>query len=147
PIARKVLVTMGGSDPENLTSQVLQALNHLKGPELQVAIVIGGGNQHKAEIIRLANISKNDLRLEVDARNMPDLMADADVAVSSASSTFWEICMLGLPAIVVDAAPNQVPLARALSSAQAAIYIPRSDFTPQHLAEELRLLIEMPELR
>ena len=137
PVARKLLVTMGGSDPENLTAQVIEAFGRLRLPELDVKIVVGGGNPHKAELSQVAATMDN-IRIEVDARNMPELMADADVAISSASSTCWELCMLGLPAIVVDAARNQLPLAQALNSIEAAVHIPRAEFRIERITQEIQ---------
>src|SRR5262249_27420587 len=95
----------------------------------------------------LSKTSKTKLRLELDARNMLELMADADFAVSSAGSTCWEMCLLGLPAIIVDAAPNQVRLAQALHSAEAVIHIPKGDFTLERLTKELRSVVESVELQ
>ena len=48
PTCRRLLVTMGGSDPENLTLRVLQALANLAGLEedLEVTVVTGGSNPH-----------------------------------------------------------------------------------------------------
>jgi len=147
PVARKILVTMGGSDPENLTLRVVEALRKLDLPEVEAVVVIGGGNAHASKIRILVEKSQNKLRVESNVRKMPELMAQADLAVASAGSTSWEICLLGLPAIVIDAAPNQVPLAQALNAAEAAVYIPRIKLTMDGLAETIRSLATSRDLR
>ena len=47
PVAKKILVTLGGSDPDNVTLKVIQALIDL---DLHVKVVIGGSNPHLREI-------------------------------------------------------------------------------------------------
>ena len=147
PVARKILITMGGSDPENLTVRVVEALRKLDLPEVEATVVIGGGNARASNIKTLTEKSRDKLRVESNVRNMPELMAQADLAVASAGSTSWEICLLGLPAIIVDAAPNQLPLAQALNSADAAIHIPKTKLTIDGLAETIRSLATSRDLR
>jgi len=146
-VARKILVTMGGSDPENLTARVIQALEKLLGRDLAIIVVIGSGNQRRAELQELASRSKSGLRLQVDVANIPDLMAWADIAVSSASSTCWEMCLVGLPMIVTDAARNQQELACEIQSREIGIQIPAARFTPSVVARDLASLLADSRLR
>ena len=44
--AGKVLVTIGGSDPNNLSLKILEGMAVLSRPELQVVMVVGGSNPH-----------------------------------------------------------------------------------------------------
>jgi UDP-2,4-diacetamido-2,4,6-trideoxy-beta-L-altropyranose hydrolase len=41
PVARRMLVTMGGGDPDNVTLKVILALNQMDLPELEVNVVVG----------------------------------------------------------------------------------------------------------
>jgi len=50
-------------------------------------------------------------------------MADADLAIGAGGSASWERCCLGLPALLVALAENQVDIAKALDSIGACIYI------------------------
>ena len=54
---------------------------------------------------------------------MAQLMAEADLAIGAGGSTSWERCCLGLPALLVALADNQVDIAKALDSAGACIYL------------------------
>ena len=120
PVGNKVLVTMGGSDPNNVTLAVLEALCLVKA-NLDVAVVIGGSNPHIHSLETAAAKFPGNMRL---LRNvaMPELMAWADLAISSSGTTTAEICLLGLPAILKDIAPNQTPIAKELSRVGAAIH-------------------------
>jgi spore coat polysaccharide biosynthesis predicted glycosyltransferase SpsG len=61
--------------------------------------------------------------LVADATNMPELMAWADVAVSAGGSTLWELAYMGLPALVLVLADNQLPASRALDAAGIAQWL------------------------
>lgn len=116
--ARRVLVTLGGSDPDNVTAQVLAAVRLL--PDLEVRVVIGGSNPHRAALLAAA-AANPAVRCEVDATDMPGLMAWADVAITAGGSTSWELACAGLPALQLVLAPNQAGIAAALERAGATI--------------------------
>lgn len=144
---RKVLVTMGGSDPDNVTAIVLEALRAVKIDELEVVAVLGGSNPHLDFLERLANQSP-PVRFLRDAANMPELMAWADIAVSAAGSTSAEMCLLGLPAILIDLAENQRPVAQELCRRQAAIHLGSSkEVTAAEIAISLQSLLLSTGLR
>jgi UDP-2,4-diacetamido-2,4,6-trideoxy-beta-L-altropyranose hydrolase len=125
PMAKKILVTLGGSDPDNVTLQVIQALIDL---DLHVKVVIGGSNPHLREIenfIRSQNNSTALIEVIVNATNMPELMVWADTAVAAAGSTSWELAFMELPNLVFVLADNQVEIAEGLSARQVATSIGR----------------------
>jgi len=147
PNGRKVLVTMGGSDPDNVTAVVLEALRKVKIDGLEVVAVLGGSNPHMDFLQRFANQS-TPIRFLRDAANMPELMAWADIAVSAAGSTCAEMCLLGLPAILIDLAENQTPVAQELGRRQAAIQLGSGkEVTVAEIAEKVQSLLLSTELR
>ena len=80
---------------------------------------------------------------------MRDAYAAADLAVARAGAMGTaEMCAWGIPAILVPlptaAADHQSVNARTLAAADAAIYIPQSDFTARRLDATLRELLEQP---
>src|SRR5271166_5542094 len=103
----RLLLTMGGSDPRNFTPRILPLLAELPDDDLRIRVVVGGSAENANAVDAIA--AKFAGRVEVlrDVRNMADLMAWADVAISGAGTTCWEMCSLGLPAILVEAAENQ----------------------------------------
>ena len=109
--ARRVLVTLGGSDPDCITAQVITALKTVPG--IEAVVVIGGSNPH-FQALQAMLADDSPIRLVVDVANMPDLMAWADVAVTAAGSTSWELAAMGLPALQLILAENQKAIAEAL---------------------------------
>ncbi len=146
-IAKRVLVTMGGSDPGNLSAIVIEALRLLSVEGLEAVVVVGGSNPHIASLRSQTAGLPEMLKLEVDVRNIPELMSWADIAVSAAGATVWEMCMLGLPAIITAVADNQVPIAEELYKRDLGIYIPQSRLTVQNLAEKIEFMTRSASLR
>ena len=148
--ARRVLITMGGSDPDNFTLQVLEALPLVEAKSLEIVVVIGGSNPHRATLEKAAAglNARYALRLVENALNMPELMTWADVAVSAAGTTSWEMCLLGLPFLVVDLARNQVPVAERLHELGVAWHVGSSrDCSSAKIASELTRLLASRETR
>jgi UDP-2,4-diacetamido-2,4,6-trideoxy-beta-L-altropyranose hydrolase len=118
-VARRVLVTMGGSDPDNVTESVVRAI--LAEPSLHATVVAGGSNPHLSQLRQLVAGAQQHVQLVENVSNMPELMAQTDVAISGAGTTSLEMCFLGLPALLIVLADNQRPVAEELSRFGAAI--------------------------
>lgn len=118
-IAQKVLVTMGGGDPDNVTMKVVQALKQINISGLEAKILIGPANPNM-QILEREISDHTNLQLIMNATNIPELMAWADIAVSAGGSTCWEMALLGLPNIIMYFAENQRPIAEKLHEHGAA---------------------------
>jgi len=124
-LAQRVLVTLGGTDPENHTLKVIEALQKVDVPGLEAVVAIGISSLYADAVEAAARQSRVPIRLIRDARDMPGLMAGADMAIAMAGSTVWELMFMGLPSILTAAADNQQPIARSVADAGAAIWIDR----------------------
>jgi UDP-2,4-diacetamido-2,4,6-trideoxy-beta-L-altropyranose hydrolase len=145
---RKLLVAMGGSDPENLTARAIEALSQLRLEGLEATVVVGGSNPHFALLERSAAEARQKIVVRRDVSNMAELMAWADVAVSAAGSTCWELCLLALPALLVDVAENQIAVARELHRRGCALHLGSSrDVSAEKIAYELERLLGSEEIR
>jgi UDP-2,4-diacetamido-2,4,6-trideoxy-beta-L-altropyranose hydrolase len=141
--AHRILVTLGGTDPANLTGNVIRALALIGDSKIEAAVAIGGSNENLDSLRKIADETGLKINIYHDAPNMPDLMAWADVAVSAAGTTCWEMCFLGLPALLIAVAENQIPIARELSHAGGAIDLGEAgDVSVDDLAAELKRLLE-----
>jgi RimJ/RimL family protein N-acetyltransferase len=137
---------MGGSDPENITSLVIRALALLR-MKFEARVVAGGSSPHIPELTRLAAKAPH-VELQTDCSKISELMAWSDVAVSGAGSTCWEMCLLGLPAILIDLADNQRPVAENLGKRGVAIHAGNGrEILPEKLAAKLEQLLLDHDLR
>lgn len=136
------LITLGGSDPQNVTLKCLHALEIIK-PQCKVTVVLGACNPHKEEIVK--SISHTVLNIEIveAVENMPSLMAKSDAAFAAAGSTSWELCFMGVPSLYVAVAENQIPLAESLQAHGAGLNLGwHADLTVFGLAASLRAFLE-----
>ncbi len=115
--ARKILVTLGGSDPDNVTLNVIEALRRLETTRLQIRVVAGPANPHIEELRDAAAAFPGRLELLSAVSDMAPLMAWADLAITAAGGTCWELACLGLPAVSLVIAENQRGIAEELGTA------------------------------
>jgi UDP-2,4-diacetamido-2,4,6-trideoxy-beta-L-altropyranose hydrolase len=146
-LGRRVLVTLGGTDPDNVTLGVINGLRNLKINGFEALIVVGGGNPHFKSLAATAT-GDNQIRLVRDAVNMPELMAWADVAIAGAGATCWEMCLLGVPALLVSLAPNQLQIAQWLDQKGVGCHIGSTQqLSSQAIACKLESLLRDSETR
>ncbi len=147
-VARRVLVTLGGSDPENHTLRVIQALHKVAVPNLEVTVVIGASNPHTDTLEAATGQSRVPTRLVHDVRNMPQLMSQSDLAIIAIGITLWEICFMGLPVITIAHSDKQVINIQAINKAGIAWSLGlQKNMDGKEIAEELKAIINSKEMR
>jgi len=109
--------------------------------------VVGGSNPHGAILQRLAAHSGRKIMVRRNVSNMAELMAAADIAVSAAGSTCWELCLLGLPTLLLDVAANQTALATELDRRGCAVRVGDETVSVEKMACELGRLLTSLEVR
>lgn len=110
---RRILIFYGGADSDNLTGRTLEALKGFIGPDLEVDVAVGALNPHIASLSDFCD-RQVGCRLHVQTDQMAALMANADLAFGACGTASWERCALGLPAIVMVFAHNQLAPTHAL---------------------------------
>lgn len=143
---QRLLVFLGGSDPGNLTGKVLEGLALAGFAEREIDVVMGSGCPH-LEAVRTSCAALAGCRLHVQTPHMADLMLGADLMIGASGGVTWERLCLGLPAIIVPVAENQVAVARAVASRRLGIVLENDfDLDPARLAALLRRLDGSPSL-
>lgn len=118
--ATNILVTLGGADPQNVTGKVLSAIDDASTPDLTVKVVAGAANPNLADLNERIKDLPFTCELLTDVNDMPSLMRWADLAVSAAGTTSWELCFFGVPFIAIEIADNQKGVIRELDRHGAA---------------------------
>ena len=143
-VARKILITLGGSDPDNRTRDVIEAVREADVQDREVVVVIGGSTPHY-EIIHETIKNLPGFRLVKNADNMPELMFWADVAISAGGSTCWELIFMGLPSMMISIAENQDPIVQKLHTLGIAHVIDvREIKNPKELAKTISGFLRSP---
>ena len=92
-----VLIAFGGTDPNNLTEKVINALTKTNY-EGRINVILGLGYSDKEGLI--SKIESNPaIQVYTDVANISEFMFKADIIFTSAGRTMYEICSLGVPTI------------------------------------------------
>ncbi len=112
---RRVLVTLGGSDPQQVTGRVIAALRTLPGMEAR--IIVGAVNPRLEELRALCAESDGRLEILAGVRNMVPLMDWAQMAVSAGGTSVLELASRALPTLLITVADNQAAICALLAEA------------------------------
>jgi UDP-2,4-diacetamido-2,4,6-trideoxy-beta-L-altropyranose hydrolase len=138
----RLLLSLGGADPKNITGSFLDVLLPCMPTDSKIHVLIGPANPHVTTTMtgttRVTNIMSGRFTApgarEIAAKmkrvvwhvappNVPQIMADCDLAITAAGSSVYELGYLGVPMLVAVTAPNQRSIATALDQLGAAVRI------------------------
>lgn len=131
----RLLVTFGGSDPLAMTLPVAEALVRAL-PGIPMDVVVGGAVAQAQKIADEAAALGGDITVHRDLPSLAPVMAAAGLAVTAAGSTTWELACLGVPAVLMVVACNQIPNAEgAVRDGWAVMIDGRAEDAAQRIAE------------
>jgi len=130
--AKKLLVTVGGSDVSELTPRILKALEGIGG-DFEITVVIGPAFPKRVvSFVKSFAKSNKNVRVFRNVKNMPDLIFETDLAITAGGLTKYECVALGTPSVVISQAGNQIPVVKPLHRSGALLNI-----SPGKLASEV----------
>ncbi|MCP1716326.1 UDP-2,4-diacetamido-2,4,6-trideoxy-beta-L-altropyranose hydrolase [Methanocalculus alkaliphilus] len=132
---RRILISFGGADSDNLTGRALEAFIGLNRSDIEVDVVIANNSPYFASLKTLTHRHPN-VHLHGTIPTLAPLMAKADLAIGAAGATSWERLCLGLPAVVVTLADNQVPIAEGLQERGLLQWIGDKDSITKELIQD-----------
>lgn len=98
--ALKVLVTFGGTDPNNLTERVVRALVETD-LSLQLDVIIGPAFRKGNRFEDLFQKYKEKITLYKNIDNLSGLMSTADIAFTALGITTYELAYMGVPSVII----------------------------------------------
>lgn len=96
----KVLIAFGGADPQNYTERLLSIISKSKYQDFQFEVILGKAKKNVDELLEKYRDFSN-IHISHDVRNMPKIMSECDIAVTSRGRTGYELAMLGIPTIAM----------------------------------------------
>ena len=102
PLNDTVFISMGGSDPLNLSMQIVQSLPS----NTHINLVTTTSNPHLKELQNYAKEHPN-IHLHINASNIAELMHECSFAIITPSSIAHEVMFMKLPFIAIQSADNQ----------------------------------------
>lgn len=97
-------ISMGGTDPSNITIQILEVLKET--PSIYAHVVTSTANKRLKELEKYVSC-RNNITLHINSNSIAQLMNNADFAIVPPSVTLNEILYLGIPFIAIQTAENQ----------------------------------------
>lgn len=141
--AEKIVITMGGGDPGNVTSKVLHSL---KNYARTTTVVVGGANPFLNDIT--TECKQIGATLVIDTKDMRSLMEWADIAIAGGGTTSYELARMGLPTLTLVIAENQKAVADGMAAAGASINLGwHEDITEQEISEAVDRLCSHKDKR
>jgi len=134
---RKILISLGGADFDNVTLKVLEALQIVGGSLYEAHVVLGVNSPHKASI-RAKFGDSHSVHLYSSLEHLALLMSECDIAIGAMGGTAWERMCLGLPTIAITIADNQLQAAQAMAASELIEYVgPHASLTVSELAKSI----------
>lgn len=143
----RVLVFMGGGDPGDATGRIAEALGHAGG-SLEITVVVGSAYPHRATLDATAARIPHRVSTFCDLPDLAGPIARADLAVCAGGSVTWELCCMGVPAVIAPFADNQQGIASSMNRTTGTPVIERVlEKSPRAIAAEIAPVIRgVPEL-
>ncbi|MCL1884778.1 MAG: UDP-2,4-diacetamido-2,4,6-trideoxy-beta-L-altropyranose hydrolase [Defluviitaleaceae bacterium] len=140
-IVSNILITMGGSDPNNFTPIVLNALSPIKGITIHVACASLMNNTN--DIKREADKCLSKVILHSPPNSMAKLMSECDLAISAGGGTVKELFAMGVVSLFISQADNQLSLMNYLQKNNLHLYLgSHSEVTAQQIYSQVSNLID-----
>lgn len=99
---KNILITFGGTDPNNYTLRVLKILNELQLENIKIFIILGLGYQKQESLSHFINNIDLDLLVKHNVNNISKYMYMSDLIFTSGGRTAYEIASIGTPTIVLN---------------------------------------------
>lgn len=134
--ARKLLVTLGGADPGNMTLRIVEALKKNQMDGLEATVLMGAANPNLAEIEAAVRASPS-IRLLRNS-NVPYEMARADISIIAAGGTLWELLFMGNCVLSYSRNQVQADVLSGLADRGALDWLgPGSEFDGERLVQQI----------
>ena len=120
PEVDKLLIMQGGADTYGFLPKLIDALGMMSARP-DCTVVVGAAFRHEIELEQAVYRSPLEIRV---CRNVPDierLMQTADLAISAAGLSVFELACLGTPTVTVCAEPFEIETAERLAANDAIV--------------------------
>ena len=147
---KTVVVMLGGGDDRGWIKKISLALNTILDRSQRLVVVIGPANPNKERIAAWADSNKwnMDFQLVTNPRNVEEIMASADLAITAGGGATYEFAYLRKPMLIIPLANNQIRIATGWKKiAKAEIYLESDCFDSQVFVNVLRRLVDDQKYR
>ena len=143
PGSLRLLLTFGGADHKNLALRVYRLF---KNTVPRIDIVAGPLCEQRAEL-EAACADDPGHRFVFNTNQMPEVMREANLAITSCGSTLWELCYMGVPRIAVSSSAREKITGEGVGADGLAAYAGHYDEPDleSRIQQQFRMLLANPE--
>ena len=98
---KNILISYGGTDPNNYTEKVLDILESLNIKNLKVNAILGLGYKTPDKLREKAKRYSFEVNVMQHINHISKYMYEADIALTAAGRTVYELASIGVPTIVL----------------------------------------------
>lgn len=135
----------GGSDPKNLTIQLLNALQR-QHPSMPITVITGAAYPALLELKKTIKNSALTISHIHDCQNMAQVLETTKLAVSAAGGSQFELRACGVPAILVVVADNQIPASQEAANQGWCQALNNDELSADELAKQCLSLWQQADL-
>lgn len=142
----RLLITLGGEDPGNLSLWLMSALDSLLA-DREVAVIVGQAHPDPTSLHRLA-AARSAIKVHENVVNIAEHVAWCDLAITAGGTTCYELAAarVAMAALVLEA--HQQRLVEAMRNAGCLVVAGRYDeLSPDRAADALVPLLRSAEKR
>ncbi len=96
---KNILITFGGADPQDYSDRLIKMIIKDEYKDYNFTVILGKSKSNVVELMKYNNLP--NVTVLYDVKNMPELMSQADIAITSRGRTGYELAMLGVPTIAM----------------------------------------------
>lgn len=97
--SKTVIVSFGGSDPNNLSYKIAKLMHNYNGINLKINYILGPGYSHDMSLIQ--RYVKNS-QIIIDPTNFDEILASASFLITALGTTLQKAFQMKTPSIIVD---------------------------------------------
>ncbi|MGN0414035.1 MAG: cytidylyltransferase domain-containing protein [Agathobacter sp.] len=96
---KRIFISFGGADPQNYSERILKMVCKDEYKDYEFILVLGRAKKNVDSLVEYNNY--NNIKVLYDVKNIPEIMCQCDVGVTSRGRTGYELAILGIPSISI----------------------------------------------
>jgi UDP-2,4-diacetamido-2,4,6-trideoxy-beta-L-altropyranose hydrolase len=113
-----ILILQGGADTLCISPKIIKSIKNLS-EDFRITVIIGPNFKNIEEINDLIRDTK--IKILKDVKNIGDVMANHDVAITAAGNTVIELLTIGVPSVIICADRHEIEFAQFLEKKKLVI--------------------------
>jgi UDP-2,4-diacetamido-2,4,6-trideoxy-beta-L-altropyranose hydrolase len=104
---KKILITMGGADMNNVTEKVLIALEKSLPNNIEITVLMMKSMPYIENVMERARVMSCNTVVKINATNIAEIISNSDIVIGASGTSSMERFCLGVPSIQFSIAKNQ----------------------------------------